>query len=216
MKKAIFFDLDGTLWDALNQITISWNLTMEKFHYPYRFDLETVKSIMGLTPEETCQLLFKDKDLKEGLDIFHLLVKEEINYLSKHPGTIYENEDKVLSVLSAKYDLYVVSNSDKGYIENYLLTCNKEKYFNGHICAGDLGLAKWQNILYIKKKEKIDEVIYVGDTLKDKIESEKVHVKFIHAAYGFGKINDDSVKINNLTELILKVEEVFAENAQKK
>lgn len=209
MKKAIFFDLDGTLWDALNQITISWNLTMEKFHYPYRFSLEDVKSIMGLTPEETCQLLFKDKSLKEGLDIFHLLVKEEINYLSKHPGTIYENEDQVLSVLSAKYDLYVISNSDKGYIENYLSTCNKEKYFKGHICAGDLGLPKWKNILYVKKKEKIDEVIYVGDTLKDKIESERAHVKFIHAAYGFGKIDDDQVKINNLRELILKAEEVF-------
>lgn len=209
MKKAIFFDLDGTLWDALNQITISWNLTMEKFHYPYRFSLEDVKSIMGLTPEETCQLLFKDKSLKEGLDIFHLLVKEEINYLSKHPGIIYENEDQVLSVLSAKYDLYVVSNSDKGYIENYLSTCNKEKYFKGHICAGDLGLPKWKNILYVKKKEKIDGVIYVGDTLKDKIESEKAHVKFIHAAYGFGKIDDDQVKINNLRELILKAEEVF-------
>lgn len=209
MKKAIFFDLDGTLWDALNQITISWNLTMEKFHYPYRFSLEDVKSIMGLTPEETCQLLFKDKSLKEGLDIFHLLVKEEINYLSKHPGIIYENEDQVLSVLSAKYDLYVVSNSDKGYIENYLSTCNKEKYFKGHICAGDLGLPKWKNILYVKKKEKIDGVIYVGDTLKDKIESERAHVKFIHAAYGFGKIDDDQVKINNLRELILKAEEVF-------
>lgn len=209
MKKAIFFDLDGNLWDALNQITISWNLTMEKFHYPYRFSLEDVKSIMGLTPEETCQLLFKDKSLKEGLDIFHLLVKEEINYLSKHPGIIYENEDQVLSVLSAKYDLYVVSNSDKGYIENYLSTCNKEKYFKGHICAGDLGLPKWKNILYVKKKEKIDGVIYVGDTLKDKIESERAHVKFIHAAYGFGKIDDDQVKINNLRELILKAEEVF-------
>lgn len=209
MKKAIFFDLDGTLWDALNQITISWNLTMEKFHYPYRFSLEDVKSIMGLTPEETCQLLFKDKSLKEGLDIFHLLVKEEINYLSKHPGIIYENEDQVLSVLNAKYDLYVISNSDKGYIENYLSTCNKEKYFKGHICASDLGLPKWKNILYVKKKEKIDEVIYVGDTLKDKIESERAHVKFIHAAYGFGKIDDDQVKINNLRELILKAEEVF-------
>lgn len=216
MKKAIFFDLDGTLWNALSQITISWNLTMEKYHYAYRFNLETVKSIMGLTPEETCRLLFNDKNLKDGLEIFHLLVKEEINYLSKHPGIIYENEDNVLSVLSAKYDLYVVSNSDKGYIENYLSTCNKEKYFKGHICAGDLGLAKWQNILYLKKKEKIDEVIYVGDTLKDKIESEKAHVKFIHAAYGFGNINDDSLKINNLNELIFKVEEAFAENVQKK
>lgn len=209
MKKAIFFDLDGTLWDALNQITISWNLTMEKFHYPYRFSLEDVKAIMGLTPEETCQLLFKDKSLKEGLDIFHLLVKEEINYLSKHPGTIYENEDQVLSVLSAKYDLYVISNSDKGYIENYLSTCNKEKYFKGHICAGDLGLPKWKNILYVKKKEKIDEVIYVGDTLKDYIECQKAGVHFIHASYGFGKIDDQVDRINSLDELIPLINKIF-------
>ena len=84
-----------------------------------------------------------------------------------------------------------------------------EKYFKGHLCAGDTKLAKWQNIQKLKKDEGIDEVIYVGDTLKDKNESMKAGVKFIHAAYGFGKIEDDPYKIEALVELPSLVEKLF-------
>lgn len=209
MKKAIFFDLDGTLWDALLQITDSWNMTMIKNNYRYRFDVQIIKSYMGLTPEETCKLAFNDISLKEGLKIFKFLVEDEIVFLSKNPGKTYDYEDEVLENLSKKYDLFVVSNSDKGYVENYLSTCNKTKYFKGHICAGDTGLAKWQNIILLKEKEHIDKVIYVGDTLKDKNESEKANATFIHAKYGFGKIDDDCHEINGLQELPKLVEQIF-------
>lgn len=209
MKKSIFFDLDGTLWDAINQIKESWNLTMERLNQPFSFSFEMIKSTMGLTPLETLPITFPGLEEKEAMKLFQECVKDEIKFLNKKPGTLYPNEIEVLTSLSKKYPLYIVSNSDVGYVENYLTSCHMEKYFKGHVCAGDTKLAKWQNILYLKEKEGIDEVIYVGDTLKDKIESEKANVQFIHASYGFGVIENDKFKITNLLELPPLVDEMF-------
>ena len=207
MKQCLLFDLDGTLWDALEPITTSWNQAMKKYNYQY--DLDTIKSFMGLTPKETCPLAFKNHSLEEGLKLFNIVLKAEIDYLSKNPGKIYPNEDEVLSLLKEKYDLFIVSNCDKGYIENYLNACKKTQYFTDHVCLGDTSLDKWQNILYLKKKYQIDEIIYIGDTLKDKIEANKANVKFIHANYGFGKIDNEENEINSLYELIPLVEKLF-------
>ena len=68
------------------------------------------------------------------------------------------------------------------------------------------------NLLELSKieREENGKVIYVGDTLKDKIESEKANVKFIHASYGFGVIENDEFKITNLLELPPLVDELFS------
>jgi len=209
MKKAIFFDLDGTLWDALSQLTEARNKAMIDNKKHYRFTLDSMKSFMGLTPEETVKIAFNDVSLEEGMNLFKLCFDEEIKYLVKNPGVKYPYENEIIELLSKKYDLYIVSNADKGYIEDYLIGCNMNQYFKDHLCAGDTLKDKRENILIMKEKHSIDDIIYVGDTLKDKIQSTKAGVKFIHAAYGFGVIEDDEYKIDSLKELPSLVEKVF-------
>lgn len=208
-KKAILFDLDGTLWNALDTITEAWNKAMKEHNLKYSFSLETMKSFMGLTPKETAPLAFKDVDLNKGLEYFVLCLNEEIKYLRVHPGKLYEDEEEVLKELSKHYPLFIVSNSDKGYIEDYLNAYDFNKYFKDHVCAGDTDLEKWQNILYIKNKYQLEEIIYVGDTKKDLNESIKAGVKFIHASYGFGEIEEEVNKINKLKELPDLIKKVF-------
>lgn len=208
-KKAILFDLDGTLWNALDTITEAWNKAMKEHNLKYSFSLETMKSFMGLTPKETAPLAFKDVDLNKGLEYFVLCLNEEIKYLRVHPGKLYEDEEEVLKELSKRYPLFIVSNSDKGYIEDYLNAYDFNKYFKDHVCAGDTDLEKWQNILYIKNKYQLEEIIYVGDTKKDFNESIKAGVKFIHASYGFGEIEEEVLKISKLRELPDLIKKVF-------
>ena len=208
-KKAILFDLDGTLWNALDTITEAWNKAMKEHNLKYSFSLETMKSFMGLTPKETAPLAFKDVDLNKGLEYFVLCLNEEIKYLRVHPGKLYEDEEEVLKELSKRYPLFIVSNSDKGYIEDYLNAYDFNKYFKDHVCAGDTDLEKWQNILYIKNKYQLEEIIYVGDTKKDLNESIKAGVKFINASYGFGEIEEEVLKISKLRELPDLIKKVF-------
>jgi phosphoglycolate phosphatase len=211
MAKAcsIIFDLDGTLWDALSPITLAWNEAMRKAKAPYSFSEETLRSYMGLTPEETGPLAFPDCSFAEQMRLFRLCVREEISYLSVHPGKLYPKERETLALLSQRYSLYLVSNSDKGYVENYLSACQMEAYFSGHVCAGDTGLPKWGNIRYIIEKEKLSKALYIGDTLKDKIETDKAGIPFIHATYGFGSAIDCAYKISRLGDLPFEADLVF-------
>ena len=206
---AIFFDLDGTLWNAIAQMVEAYNEAMKENGYHYSFNYETVKSYMGLTPEETALIAFKDVSLEEGMKLFRLMYERELVYLKRSPGTLYPKVEEVLNILSKKYPLYIVSNADKGYIEAFFEGTKLDKYFKGHLAAGDTGFEKWQNIKLLKEKENIDRVIYVGDTNKDKIESNKANVMFIHAAYGFGKIEDDENKIEAIEELPQMIESLF-------
>ncbi|MFA6860873.1 MAG: HAD hydrolase-like protein [Bacilli bacterium] len=209
MKKSLFFDLDGTLWNALSPLTESWNKAMEDNNLPYRFDIKAMTSYMGLTPEETVPLAFKDVPFEIGMKYFSLCLDAEIKYLAIHPGTPYPFEREVLKDLSSLYPLYIVSNSGKGYIENYLTALKMTEYFKGHLCVGDLGLVKYQNILYIKKQENFTDIIYIGDTYKDLVESRKASVSFVHASYGFGVINEKVNSISSLKELPSLVKKIF-------
>ena len=209
MKKGVFFDLDGTLWDALFEITESWNKAMKDNALSYSFLLEKIKTFMGLTPEETAPLAFPDVDLNTGLKYFSLALNEEIKYMKNNPGKLYEDEIEVLKELSNKYPLFIVSNSDKGYIENYLNYYLLNNLFKDHVCAGDTSLPKYKNIILLKEKYELDEVIYVGDTKKDMDESLKAGVKFIHASYGFGEIKEKVLSIKNLKELPQIIEKAF-------
>jgi phosphoglycolate phosphatase len=211
MKKALFFDMDGTLWDALVPLMEAYNIAQEREGTSYRYDLDLIKSFMGLTPEETGKLNFPNETPERQMELFRINLAEELKYLAIHPGKLYPHEEEVLEKLQKKYDLFVVSNADKGYIENYMNALNMRKYFKDFVQAGDTGLPKWKNILWMKDKYgyELEDIIYIGDTLKDKEESDRAGVKFIHAAYGFGVIEDDKYKINSLLELEELVDKMF-------
>ena len=209
MKKAVFFDLDGTLWDALIPNLEAWNLAMEKLNQPYRFDLKTIKSFMGLTPDETAKLAFPQTPIEEGKKLFKDTLKISTEYMKTHPGSMYPDEIEVLKELKKDYPLFIVSNCESGYIENFLNGCNTKDYFIDHTCVGDTGLEKWQNILFLKDKYSIEEVIYVGDTNKDFVEATKANVKFVHAHYGFQKDVPCTYKIDSLKELALLLKIIF-------
>jgi len=206
---SILFDLDGTLWDALAPITAAWNEAMKARNVPIVFDQAKIKSFMGLTPEETCPLAFPGYAFAEQMAFFKACVSTEISFLSKHPGKLYKRDRETLSVLSQRYSLYLISNSDKGYVENYLSACHLESFFSGHVCAGDTGLPKWGNIRYMIEREKLAKTLYIGDTLKDKNETEKAGIPFIHAAYGFGAIPDCPNRIERLEDLPKEAARVF-------
>ena len=49
-------------------------------------------------------------------------------------GELYEDVTEGLHKLRKKYELFIVSNCQSGYIENFLVQNEVEKLFKDHLC----------------------------------------------------------------------------------
>lgn len=199
MRRAIIFDLDGTLWDTSSEVESVWNNVAIECGISIK--KEQIKEIMGFTKEEIITYLFKDNIKKEN-EFITKCQEQENEYLSKNGGHIYKNTLETIKSLSLKYDLYIVSNCQAGYIEVFLKYYSLEKYFKDFECSGKTGLSKDKNINFVLKRNNILKAIYVGDTVKDYESSNKNELPFVWAEYGFGKCNDYFMKINDIGDLL--------------
>ena len=198
MKKSIIFDLDGILWDTSKEIEQVWKNVAQNYNIKVNEDI--IKKIMGLTKKEIIEYLFRGNS-KKGNKFITECQEKENEYLKENGGHIYKNTIKTIIDLSNKYDLYIVSNCQAGYIEAFLKHYSIEKYFNDYESSGNTGLNKDKNIEIVLKRNNISEAVYVGDTKKDYESANKNKILFIWAEYGFGKCNKFYKKIKDICEL---------------
>lgn len=203
IDKAVVFDLDGTLWDATEQVAESWEIVLRKYVDPNAiFTAANAKELMGLTMEEIGRRLSADLFDEDTKARF---IKEcfsyEVEYLASHPGRLFEKEIETLSKLKESgYSLFIVSNCQKGYIETFLPLI-PEGLFSGTLCHGDTNKSKGETILELLAKHEIKEAVYVGDTSGDETATRKAGIPFIHAAYGFGKAEAPDASVESIADL---------------
>lgn len=199
MKESLIFDLDGTLWDTTEQVSIVWNNVAKK----YNIEIEkfSIKSIMGLTTSEIVSKLFNN-DIEIGKSFINECQKSENEYLFMHGGNIYVNTVSTIKKLVKKFDLYIVSNCQDGYIQSFLYFYDLENYFKDYECSGKTNLAKVDNLKLLMKRNNIDHSIYIDDTEKDYLSAINSNNKFIWATYGFGICKNYDYSINDISELL--------------
>lgn len=199
MKNSILFDLDGTLWDTTIEVEKVWN----KIAMEYRLNIskEQIKNIMGLTKREIIEYLFKGNN-KDGNEFITKCQEKENDYLKENGGHIYKKTIKTIKKLVNKYDLYIVSNCQAGYIESFIEHYSLQEFFKDFECSGNTGMTKYENINSILKRNNILKAIYVGDTQKDYESAIKNELPFILAEYGFGNCDRYYKKIKDISELL--------------
>ena len=136
----------------------------------------------------------------------------ENQYLLNHPGTLYPNVREVLSELSKKYELFIVSNCQSGYIEVLMEACDLKQYITDIECYGNTNLSKAENISLVIQRNHLDRSFYLGDTAMDAQAAKDAGIPFVHAAYGFGKVEDPEAVIHDLAQLVPFAETFFKEN----
>lgn len=211
MKKAIIFDVDGTLWDSSLQVAESWDEVVKKCLGPsFGLTKEDLSSVMGLPMDLLAAKLFPALNEGERISLARECMAYENEYLLSHPGKLYPRIEETLDKLAKKgYFLAVLSNAQKGYVEALFASTGIGKYFSDHLCWGDNPVRKGENMLLIKKGNSLDECLYVGDTLMDEKEAHYASMKFVHCAYGFGDTLSPEGIIKEPIELVDLVDKLL-------
>ena len=197
MKKAVLFDLDGTLWHTCDVILPVWNDILKKHKETTKqITLEEMNSYMGKTVENSVAIV------KE-------CCAEQIPSLRKTGGHLYDNLESTLEILSKNYFLGIISNCQCGYIEAFLFAHKLEKYFSDFEMSGRTNLTKGENIKLVMERNGINNALYLGDTIGDQLAAKDAEIPFVFASYGFGTTENPEYTISSFDELPKVAEKIL-------
>lgn len=211
MKKGIIFDMDGTLWDSAEQVAASWTLALRQCGYEeVIITKEDMMRTMGRTMDKIAEMLFPFAVGEEREHLLSVCCQVENDYLREHGGQLYPHLRSTMERLKEQgYHLYIVSNCQAGYIEAFLDYYKFWDLFEDILCFGDNGAQKDANIRQMKERNQLDQAVYVGDIQGDYDATAAAGLPFIHAAYGFGTINETTARIDCLEDLTEMIGEVL-------
>lgn len=208
-RKAVIFDLDGTLWESIDSTYSSLN-KVAKEHNCSEISRELVLKNYGNNKVESAELFFPNLEKEEAFKLLDESDQLNIDNLTINGGYLYPGLEEVLFNLQQDYDLYIVSNtSTKKYIESFLISSKLFKYFKDYVAASEIILSKGNALIKLMDDYYIKEAVYVGDTQKDKKAAEVANIPFIQCLYGFGPDLDCEYKIDDISQLPDCVNSVF-------
>ena len=187
----LLFDLDGTLWESVDAICISWNRALERLAPEYAGTVTRARLLpcMGMLLPDILHRLVPELDQERMKPILEEVLSEENAYVAAHGGVLYPEVEQTLAALSARCPLFLVSNCQDGYIAAFFQAHGLGRYFTDYENPGRTGLPKADNIALVAERNGLRRPLYIGDTQGDYDAASKAGVPFLHAAYGFGRID---------------------------
>lgn len=208
-RKAVIFDLDGTLWESIDSTYTSLNKVAKEHNYS-EISRDLVLKNYGNNKVESAELFFPNLEQEEAFKLLDESDQLNIDNLTINGGYLYPGLEEALFNLQQDYDLYIVSNtSTKKYIESFLISSKLFKYFKDYVAASEIILSKGNALIKLMDDYYIKEAVYVGDTQKDKKAAEVANIPFIQCLYGFGPDLDCEYKIDDISQLPDCVNSVF-------
>lgn len=210
MKKAVIFDLDGTLWDSSESVVAAWNTIFSLCpDISRRITVADMHTYMGKTIDKIAPLALPDVPEPRRSEVLWQGVWYEQEYIAQHGAKLYPHLRETLEHLRRDYTLIIVSNCQDGYIQCFFKFSGMQELFADFESAGATGLSKGENIRLVIQRNDIASAVYVGDTQGDLDAADLVGVPFIRAAYGFGQMNRAVPEIGEFAELPQTVKKII-------
>ena len=204
--KAIVFDLDGTLWDSVKSVVDIWNKALASVGIEPTMNYGELSKCMGLRIEQIFDRVVPQATQEQRKLIKERCITLENGYLAQHGGVLYDGVEDTLKELQKEYRLFIVSNCQDGYIQAFFKAHGLQKYFEDYECAGRTGLSKGKNIRILAERNKLENPIYVGDTISDYEATVEAEVPFLFAEYGFGEVENAQLAADSFPEIKTKLE----------
>jgi len=184
---SLIFDMDGTLWDALDLYVQSWNSGLRAEGIDREVSPELLSSLMGKDSSIVLNAILPDYSKEEQYRVYETINKHRAELVLSTGGTMYDGVTEGLKILSEKYKLFIVSNCPEGMIVLFMKWANITNYIIDEMAYGFNNKPKHHNIKLLIEKHDLKSPVYVGDTEGDQIESDLAGVPFIFFTFGFGK-----------------------------
>ena len=212
MKRGLLFDLDGTLWDACRVMADSWTACIHEYWPAYDrvFTVAQMYGACGKTMDDFSRYVMPDLPDELRIEIGKKCAEYEVEYMKEHCGELYPGLAEAFNALAEAYHLYVVSNCQEGYIENFVALSGVGHLVEDIESFGRTGLKKYENIQLLMQRNGLEQAVYVGDTRLDRKSADLAGIPFIHARYGFEEPIPDVPWIDSLPELPERASQVFA------
>ncbi len=205
-KQLVIFDMDGTLVDS--SITI-----VNAINY--------VRSKLGLAPLDRELILDKVNDPKLNPALFFYEVEsfseEQEQWFSEYYTNNHEKElelypgiKELLDELREKnYKLAIATNAYRGSTLESLNHLNVADYFSSIACYDDVGRGKPAPDMLEKNLEDLKlepkDAIFVGDSERDLMAANSLHMDYIMINWGFSEYDDAIHSVDRLKERILEL-----------
>jgi phosphoglycolate phosphatase len=208
MYDSILFDMDGTIWDSTNEVTIAFKKCLNE-KYPEVTDevtVEKLKGLFGLPLDDIAVKLYKSVSKEHAIEVMRECCEYECRYLAEKGARLYDGLEDTLKELCRKFKLIIVSNCQGGYIECFFeANPGLRKYFTDFECPGGTGKYKADNIRIVMERNHLKAPVYVGDTQGDANAAKEAGVPFVFARYGFGDVKEYDLAIDSFRELAEKI-----------
>ncbi len=204
MINNIIFDVDGTLWDTTKIVAKAWNRAISQVGEINSVMTSTIlKKEFGKTMDVIADDLFPDLDSENKKILLEKCCEFEHNDLMENTDDLlFPNVKETIIKLSEKFNLFIVSNCQCGYIELFMKKAGIEKYIKDFECFGNTGKCKGESIKILMKRNNLDDAVYVGDTQGDYEATVLAGIPFIFAKYGFGNVENCYLEISDIKELL--------------
>lgn len=183
---SIIFDMDGTLWDAVDSYCEIWNRTSaELAPAAPTITRDHVIPLMGTPIDAIYNVLIGEAaDRDAYLSRLHELDRELMPVLG---GRLYDGVAETVAELAKTHRLFLLSNCDTYGLPNFLAYTGLTPYFEGHLSYGQTGCDKDVNLRRMVERYGLKSPVYVGDTAGDMRSTHAAGLPFVWADYGFYK-----------------------------
>lgn len=199
---SFIFDMDGTLWDAVDGYCSVWNATIRAFGIDCPpIDRDRLFTQMGQPLDIIMNRLIPGSYNRDAF--MQRMAAFEREIVPAAGGVLFPGVRATIEQLRSRgAGIYLVSNCGASGLRNFFSYTGLGPLFDDSAAHGINGLDKAANIALIVDRHSLQRPVYVGDTQLDIDSAHRAGVPAVWCAYGFGRAEGADHQIDSFDQLL--------------